>query len=909
MPPHTQEEILNGRLAELLTAQDVPAKPERRERGKRMDVVTDVDGLRVVLEAETGFRRKKQAIKDADARLKQGLTTIVFALCYPDGVTTDSLADATLTWTLRTKAGVPAASWAEGGVPQLAHAVRQAPNSLADADKAAQILSDALDAAAQRLSTPARRKVAQDLDLPWTKTGSKEPGDGYFTAAKRGMLVAATAMLFHHRVQPHLPKERPVGFDGAWPPLSAAACMEDEATLQAHREAWRAILAVDYRPVFETGRVALAALDAQPDIGQTVRNLAEAVARVAEMVSGMRHDLLGRIFHRVLDTARYDGSFYTSTAAAVLLASLAIRERDADWADPNAVAALRICDPACGTGTLLMAAAERIRDLRHAAGPIKEPDEETLALLLVEDVLWGYDINLTATHMAASTLGMLSPSTKFSRMNIHRAILGMSKGDARLGSLDFLADRGMQMAAWPTTQQVDNPSAEQSDRPPQMDLVIMNPPFTRDSLRHDQFSQADEQAIKKREKEILKGQAHKAAARLHSSGGAFTVLGERMVNADAGALALVLPSVVPTAPGNLAVRQYLAQHFHVETVVASHDPERIFFSENTTIGEVLLVCRRWGGSGPKPPTRVVNLARNPSTPVEALDTAARIESSAQLQLPLDASFTTQTVDAERIERGDWHAVNFLSPYLVDTYRTLCEERIGRTRFVPICRLAKVGPAGQRIRDTYTYTHLPTALGREALWHHKTDVIQSMSTETDVYIDPKPPRRHLADTYWEERSRFLLPNRLRLNTARLAAVILPEPAVGSLWTPCRTKDEEHATAEALCLFLNSSVGLLALLGGRGNRVPSYPWFSLEAQRSIPVPNFAEIETGVRDFLATRFKWLQDMALLPLPRMNDDPVRRQIDDAVIEALSLDAEWVARIRRELSKEPSVTNRRYGT
>ena len=54
--------------------------------------------------------------------------------------------------------------------------------------------------------------------------------------------------------------------------------------------------------------------------------------------------------------------------------------------------------------------------------------------------------------------------------------------------------------------------------------MIMNPPFTRDSLRHDQFSPADEQAIKRREKEILEGQPHRAAARLHSSGGAFTVL-------------------------------------------------------------------------------------------------------------------------------------------------------------------------------------------------------------------------------------------------------------------------------------------------------------------------------------------------------------------------------------------------
>ena len=57
------------------------------------------------------------------------------------------------------------------------------------------------------------------------------------------------------------------------------------------------------------------------------------------------------------------GSFYTTTAAATLLANLAIREDLCDWADPHAIARLRITDPACGTGTLLMAAAERIRDL------------------------------------------------------------------------------------------------------------------------------------------------------------------------------------------------------------------------------------------------------------------------------------------------------------------------------------------------------------------------------------------------------------------------------------------------------------------------------------------------------------------------------------------------------------------
>ena len=46
--------------------------------------------------------------------------------------------------------------------------------------------------------------------------------------------------------------------------------------LDAFREAWRGILAVDYRPVFETGRTALAALSAEPDTGQAVAGLADS---------------------------------------------------------------------------------------------------------------------------------------------------------------------------------------------------------------------------------------------------------------------------------------------------------------------------------------------------------------------------------------------------------------------------------------------------------------------------------------------------------------------------------------------------------------------------------------------------------------------------------------------------------
>ena len=896
-----KEDFTNRALALLLREQGLEADFEQKAGRKRLDVVAHVDGLRVVLEAETGFHKKTQAIKDADARLTQKLTTAVFAVCYPTGVTEENLQNANLTWTLRTQAGDTVGEWAEGDVTQLAQAVQQAPKSLSGADVAAQQLSEALDTAAGRLTLAGREALAKALDLPATKGDSD--GGRYQVAAKRGMLVIATAMLFHHRVQTHLPAECPEGYDGIWPPLSAPACAEQEAVISAHQEAWRGILAVDYKPVFETGRTALAAIPSNPDTGQAVQALAQAVGRVSERVSGLRQDLLGRIFHRVLDTARYDGSFYTSTAAAVLLATLALRDQDADWNNPNATANLRICDPACGTGTLLMAAAERIRDLRAAAaGHLDHEDEEILGLHLVEDVLWGYDVNLTATHMAASTLGMLSPTTRFQRMNIHRTLLGVFDGFPYLGSINFLTGQAM-LAGWPSlVQQVA--TGEAAPPPPPQDLVIMNPPFTRDSLRHDQFSRKDELAIKEREKEVLSGQTHQAAARLSGSANAFMVLGDKILKQGTGTLAMILPTVMATNPAAFHTRRYLAQRFHIDTIVSSHDPDRIFFSENTSIGEILLICRRWNAEEPKPPTRLINLAKNPATPMDALDTATRIEQAGEEEANLPRDFTVQLVDAERIEKGDWSAVNYLSPFLVEAYRELVEDGLGSIPIVPMNQVADVGPAGQRIRDAYTQSDVPTKSGRRALWHHKTDVTQSMAGAADTYIEPKASKVNLAEKYWAQRSQMLLPHRLWLPLARVAAVRLPEQVVGSIWTPCRPHNPDFA--KALCLYLNSTPGVLTLLGCRDNRKPSYPSFSLDTLRSLPVPDFRTMDSERMRLLGQAFDQLQDEILQPFPKMAIDPARQQIDDVVAHVLGLDPEWVDRVRRGLAREPSVTDTR---
>ena len=347
----------------------------------------------------------------------------------------------------------------------------------------------------------------------------------------------------------------------------------------------------------------------------------------------------------------------------------------------------------------------------------------------------------------------------------------------------------------------------------------------------------------------------------------------------------------------------LGRRYHIETIVSSHDPNRIYFSENTSIGEVLIICRRWQGDGPKPPTRVFNLAHNPETPLEALDTGARIQRAREGGDPAARDFTVQEVDAQRMARGDWASVNFLSPFLTAAYRRLSEDSPAKVPSVPLSKIADVGPEGRRIRDAYANSEMPTASGRRALWHHKTEIIQSMASETDVYIEPKPSKRPMADSYWTQRSRLLLPHQLRLNLARVTSVMLPEAAVGSRWTACRTHDPR--IARALCLYLNSTLGVLSLLGERDNRVPSYPSFSLDTLRSMPIPDLTALAEPEREMLSGWFDWLQHEPLQPFPLIADDPVRAQIDDAVIQALALDSEWVAAIRRELSREPSVTDR----
>ena len=915
-PEH--EHTLNVWLADLLRKNyGIDARQEQGQAGGgRIDVEIHIGPVKIALEAEQGqsAAKKREAIGDADRKLKRRNADCAIAVCYPGGISSqEEIAGSRMLWTIRNPNNlVPAtkARWSDADLSEMASIIKLAPMQLGNPDLAAAALSASLNRAVGRLSEAQKREIARSLDLPQGKSTrlAGQSSSRWNQAAKRAMLVVATAMMFHSRLdshrnelQPEFDSRQPEGtsFVGAWPPMMAQQCVRDTDPVGAFGGAWDLWLAVDYKPIFATAQSALNECPHDSAFTAAIRETGEAALALTRDISGLRHDLLGRIFHTVLDTARYDGSFYTTTAAATLLASLAITDDMCDWNDPESIGRLRITDPACGTGTLLMSAAERIRDLSPGSR-----DDSAMAQALIEEVMSGYDVNLTATHMAATTLGLLSPTTRFKNMKIGRAFLGVDDtGDAYLGSLEFL-DQQPKMMAWPGAVQAVSQieSGERIDQADPADLVIMNPPFTRDSLRHDQFSRADELKIKAREKTIF---ANKPV-HLSSIGSAFLVLADYIRKADTGAIAAVMPLVAATNKSGYEIRRFLGRNYHVEYIVSSHDPERIYFSENTSIGEMLLLCRAWRpGKGRKPPTKVVNLARNPSTPADAISVAWAIENDT---VTSQGYGTVQEVDSSRIEAGDWGAVQFFSPYLCERFSELARGGLFPT--VKLGDVAAIGPAGQRIREAFRRASMPDAEGRNALWQHDTAATQTMLGKPDTHIVAVPQYAHRADRYWEQRSRLLMPTHLNLPTIRVTTVRLSTPAVGSLWVPCNVKAGRGSNPDwekALCVFLNSSIGIMSLLGDRTNKKPTYPNLSLDDLRKLVVPDFANLSEDVVRRLSVTYDALAEETLLPLPQMSLDPVRRDLDSVVCATLRLDIELVARIRSQLAAEPSVTGNRY--
>ena len=137
---------------------------------------------------------------------------------------------------------------------------------------------------------------------------------------------------------------------------------------------WRKILQVNYWPIFDISRRILQVIPSV-NSGDFIDQLARTAQALVRRNLMRSHDLTGTVFQKLIADRKFLAAFYTKPASAALLVGLAISEdnllRDGQWSKLDAVASLRIADFACGTGTLLSTAYQRISQIHELHGEIR----------------------------------------------------------------------------------------------------------------------------------------------------------------------------------------------------------------------------------------------------------------------------------------------------------------------------------------------------------------------------------------------------------------------------------------------------------------------------------------------------------------------------------------------------------
>ena len=951
MGSNATEVAYNLSLARLLRHEGLNAEGEQRhvfgESRGQADVLLDFDDYAVVIEAEFGSPAKADADKrlpGAAAAVINGLPVrLVVAVGYParladlpESQTQVNLAscnDLTIAYRYFGEA------WGEeatGSVSSLAEVLRdywvQSDNGIG-IEKIVRQADSAIE-------------TASDI-LAKAEPGDRGDQDGPSTKA----LIWLNAMLFQELLARHLDTS-------LLPPEHRGKRIlrpdPERGTDHLVRQ-WIEILEINWWPIFYIAKETLKTTPG-PANRDAVSILMRAAAEIAETGTIRRHDVSGRIFHRLLDSRKFLATNYTTIPAAIMLAGLAFDEHSQCWsgidfADPEAVAGLRIVDPACGSGTLLMAVAQEILKRGRWAGPGAAREQEVVRSIL-EKAVYGFDVVPAAIHLAASTLCMAEARQVIQDMNLWRVQHDVANGMPRLGSLDFLSSSPSKgnAARLPLFDEegsvrVTGAGEVEDDiaMPRDCQLVIANPPFTRaggpgdkkNTLWNPIFGSLLDADDADRMKSALRKTLRGTPASLYAGlGSAFVVLAHENLSVG-GRMAFVLPAIMLTGSRWSDIRQLLLNNYCIDWIIVSHDsrnrsavkglPGRFWtsFSESTRMGETLIVATKNPYEANRNKVRFVNLTRNPDEPVQAMTLTRKLlamdENAVSLESrAIDIGGTSWgsvvAVPQKDLTDGAWSYTAFAQAELVsaaDAGRSGAPGLLAPTPITEIRNLADLGPYHMQIKNpaqglfSIVETDETLRAGIPVLWHHKSTQNTTLEAKANARLERRGDKNRLAqDRMLDRQGRLQLSCELRLAPQRVAAVLTEMPMLGvRSWVTLVPCNPAPGKEEALCLWLNSTPGLLLRIV-HGNR-PYLGRSALphELARTLPV---LDVNQLTPDQLAAAIAVYEDLKGKPLQgfsSIESDAVRCELNTRLCqEVLGIESAFVDELTRKLALEPTM-------
>ena len=958
----SRQEVLNVLLAQLLQERGMVAAPEqilRHRTGeiKLPDVLVDFQGLRLVIEAEFANvpGARERAYNKAQQRVEQGIAHIGVAVLYPPGLKGQAyeqlkseLATAKMQFAVLTEVSITPfpqlelfevsdkAPWFPGNIEQLIESLGRCYDQLVNDETLTHAVA-LVEASIEWFISALKSQPASIQRLAGllgtgalSPDGRSRPQGGRFTeseltaVSRISALILDNAMIFQEVLASKDSRVRSLQrFRGHSDIQSAFA------------DHWRFILEkINYYPIFHIAREILTCLSADADAAKALHSLLDTAMKIVSWRAALRHDLAGRIYHRLLKEAKYLGAYYTAIPSAALLLKLALRpdRYSVDWADPKALSQMRIADLACGTGTLLMAAADVMVDNHVRACVVggAQPQLNELHHIMVENIIHGYDVLPSAVHLTASTLALRVPDRPINVTNLYALALGGPKH--ALGTLEFL-DKDYAngtLFSEPEHEQIvgkKQPVKTRATIPP-LDLCAMNPPFTRSvggNLLFGNLPEAERTKMQTKLKSLVK-KGKVPASITAGLGSVFVALADRHLKAG-GRLCLVLPRALISGVAWEPTRRLIASRYNLEYVIASHEPGHWNFSENTSLSEVLVVAQKRDGgnnfSGHD--TVCVNLWRQPSNAIEALGLARCISESMPPDLATQHGSLELRIGERKIgeafslpwddlRRGYWSLCGaFAQTELVRVLVHLTHGKMylphrGICANVPLCTLGQLGHLGFDCRDIHDAFSVGDAVSSfPTFWSHDAAHVRTLSQVPNRWLQPLAKaraNRPLRDAahLWTMAGRVLIAERLRLNTMHVASVLLSQNVLSNVWWAFgfENKPRSRDAEKALVLWLNSTLGILCLLGLREETEGAWVKFKKPTLGAMPVLNVLKIGGAQLKRLAAVFDELGKRNLGPLQDIDGDPARAAIDKAI--GVTLQLPDLSNVRQLLAREPIV-------
>ena len=947
------------------------------QSGKRPDILITSPGRSpVVIEAEYDPARTVEP----EARERLGMPVrnatrpieAAIALRYPAGVDDAYdqravIAEAALSYCVYTVEGdtiarFPQSGWLDGSVTDLADLVRLVSVPQNAVDRAADYLEQGINDAASILEEMHAIRPAITAEVAALLGMDNVPQTRRMACA-----IIANAMIFHERIA------------GMHEGIGAlrSVCGPDvpdpqDRTLQA----WADILAINYWPIFAIGKDILERLPSDTAL-YVLRRLRRTAASVNGTGVNNAHDLTGRVFQRLISDRKYLATFYTLPASAALLARLAVAKirphpvgagfKPApangpkpplpsgegggegvpfNWADPAAIASLRIGDFACGTGALLSAVYEQIAACHESAGG----DAAAIHPAMMEEVLYGCDVMPSAIHITGSTLAGIQPDVMYGRSRLYTMPYGRQEdGTVKIGSLELLQSSQV-MTLFNTSDPALRTGSAGQETAAQVnaeipdwgfDLIIMNPPFTR-ATNHEgshadvvnpafaafDASKSDMDDMGKRLNQLGRNSCYHGNAGIAS---AFAALAQRKLK-PGGVLALVLPLSAAAGLSWQGFRAMLKADYTDLTVLSiAADGKDMSFSSDTGMAECLVIARKTKSSVPPGErARFASLRRRPAGLAPASAVAASIGNGAYVRQIEEGPYggTRLTVGDElageilNAPAGDgseaWGGVRLSDYSLAQTAYALADSRLwlpGNPAATELktAALGVIGNLGLVHRDITgppprgPFTQIPSSptATYPALWNHDAKQETRIVCAPDSQLEVRPGMEAKAATVWKTASRAHINSDFTFGSQALAIAFTERDSVGGRVWPNVIFDDKRFDC-ALAVWGNSTLGLLSYWWHSSRQQSSKASMTIRQAETLPVLDFRALSDEQLAAAQRIFDEFRELDLLPAYLADADPNRALLDRRVIcDLLGFGEDVYRAVRRLAAKwcaEPSV-------